>query len=92
MVFSLVVLTGVTWIMEIISFAAGGHKSIWLASDLLNISTGIFIFVIFVCNKHVWLLIRGRRDTSDPTEVALTDQHPTFVNSTRDFPDSLSSY
>lgn len=80
-VFSLVVLSGVTWIMEIVSFAARGHFTTWIISDVLNISTGIFVFIIFVCNKHVWMLIRRRRDNAASPELDITFQNPTIVYS-----------
>ena len=78
-VFALVVLTGVTWIMEIVSFVAGGNANIWIFTDVLNISTGIFVFFIFVCNKRVRSLICGRQDTQDteePVEMVSNSQMP----------------
>jgi len=56
-VLSLSIWMGVSWIMELISFAVGGPEVLWIATDILNISTGIFTFVIFVCNRKVLTLI-----------------------------------
>lgn len=45
MIFSLVVLIGVSWMMEIISFPLGGLEYIWIPTDIANIVTGIFIII-----------------------------------------------
>lgn len=55
---SLFVLMGVTWILEVIGFAVGGDSSRWFASDILNILTGVFIFIIFICKPKVWKLMQ----------------------------------
>lgn len=58
MIFSLFILMGVSWMMEVISFAVGGSAYIWIPTDILNILTGVFIFVIFVCKPNVWKLLK----------------------------------
>ena len=57
--FSIFILMGVSWMMEIISFVVGGisKEYIWIPTDIINILTGIFIFVIFVCKRNVWKLL-----------------------------------
>ena len=85
---------GVSWMMEIISFAVGGLAYIWIPTDILNILTGIFIFVIFVCNRNVWLLIKrkcgcaqrpvtvgDRCDTSRNAAASISEQSQTFLSS-----------
>lgn len=57
-IFSLFILMGVSWMMEVISFAVGGSAYIWIPTDILNILTGVFIFVIFVCKPNVWKLLK----------------------------------
>lgn len=57
-IFSLFILMGVSWMTEVISFAAGGVAYIWLLTDMFNILTGVFIFVIFVCKPNVWKLLK----------------------------------
>ena len=49
---------GVSWMMEVISFAVGGSAYIWIPTDILNILTGVFIFIIFVCKPNVWKLLK----------------------------------
>ena len=58
MIFSLFILMGVSWMMEVISFAVGGETYIWMLPDIFNILTGVFIFVIFVCKPNVWKLLK----------------------------------
>lgn len=57
-IFSLFILMGVSWMMEVISFAVGGPAYFWIPTDILNILTGVFIFVIFVCKPNVWKLLK----------------------------------
>ena len=45
---------GISWLTEIISFAVGGDASHWFFTDILNVLTGVFIFLIFVCKPNVW--------------------------------------
>ena len=59
-VVSLFFLKGLSWIMEIISFAIGGSAFIWMASDVWNILSGIFIFVILVCKPNVWKMLKAK--------------------------------
>ena len=58
MIFSLFILMGVSWMMEIISFWVGEIAYLWIPTDILNISTGVFVFIIFVCKPHVWKLLK----------------------------------
>jgi hypothetical protein len=50
----LFLLMGVTWIMEVISWAIGGPDSIWYITDTVNCLRGVLIFWFCVwCNKNV---------------------------------------
>lgn len=59
-IFSLFILMGVSWTTEIISFVSGGSFEVWAIPDILNILTGFFIFVIFVCKESVWRSLQQR--------------------------------
>jgi hypothetical protein len=59
-IFSLFILMGVTWSMEVISFAVGGSYVVWYIFDVLNIFTGVFVFIIFVCKKKVWKMLKKK--------------------------------
>ena len=51
--FSIFLLMGMTWVTEIITWATGASPYYSAATDILNIMTGVFIFIIFVCKKEV---------------------------------------
>ena len=51
---------GVCWITEVISFAVGGSAYLWIPTDILNILTAVFVFIIFVCKPNVWSLLMKR--------------------------------
>lgn len=56
----LFVVMGITWSTEIISWLWEGPKYLWLVTDMINALQGILIFVIFVCKKYVWRLLKRR--------------------------------
>lgn len=45
---------GLTWIMEIISWAVGGPEHYWYFSDILNLLRAVFIFILFICKRSVF--------------------------------------
>uniref|UniRef100_T1JCW3 G-protein coupled receptors family 2 profile 2 domain-containing protein n=1 Tax=Strigamia maritima TaxID=126957 RepID=T1JCW3_STRMM len=45
----LVIVMGLCWIMELISWAIEGDKEDWYFTDLINALQGLFIFLIYVC-------------------------------------------
>lgn len=49
---------GVSWLTEIISYAVGGDAYNWFFTDIINILTGVYVFVIFVCKPKVWKLLK----------------------------------
>lgn len=51
---------GMSWMTEVVSFAVGGSPYFWIPTDILNILTGVFIFVIFVCNANVWSNLKNK--------------------------------
>ena len=55
MIFSLVILIGVSWMMEIISFPLGGLEYIWLPTNVVNIVTGVFIVIFRKLIQQKWL-------------------------------------
>lgn len=50
----LVVVMGVTWIWDIISWLVGGPHDVWLLTDLINALQGVFIFIVVGCQPQVW--------------------------------------
>nr|CAD7440899.1 unnamed protein product [Timema bartmani] len=56
--FSLFFVMGINWIMEVISWAAGGPKHIWYVTDTINTLQGVIIFAIFVLDKRILELVQ----------------------------------
>lgn len=84
-IFCLFTLMGVSWIMEILSFAVGGLAYIWIPTDILNILTGIFTFVILVCNRNARQLIVKKMTCNRNADKgnyrdSLADQSQTFMS------------
>ncbi|KAJ8960039.1 hypothetical protein NQ318_009476 [Aromia moschata] len=48
----LVVVMGITWIADLISFAAGGPQEVWYVPDLINCIHGVFIFIVVGCQPQ----------------------------------------
>lgn len=54
----LVVVMGVTWIADIISWVVGGPNDAWFATDMINALQGVFIFIVVGCQPQVWTACR----------------------------------
>lgn len=54
----LVVVMGVTWSADVVSWAAGGPEYVWYATDLLNALQGVFIFLVVGCQPHAWAALK----------------------------------
>lgn len=50
----LVVVMGVTWIADVISWVVGGPHSAWFFTDMINALQGVFIFIVVGCQPQVW--------------------------------------
>jgi len=82
--FCLFILMGISWIMEVFSFAVGGLAYIWIPTDILNILTGIGMFTIFVCNRRVRTMIAKKLGCKSNTSSAdcidsVSEQSQTFM-------------
>ncbi|XP_016971867.1 probable G-protein coupled receptor Mth-like 1 [Drosophila rhopaloa] len=54
----LVVVMGVTWIADILSWLVGGPHGAWFFTDLINALQGVFIFIVVGCQPQVWTACR----------------------------------
>ena len=57
---SLSIVMGVSWVTEIITFAISPNKTSFEAivvTDIFNILTGFYVFIIFVCKPSVWKML-----------------------------------
>ncbi|XP_062141303.1 probable G-protein coupled receptor Mth-like 1 [Drosophila sulfurigaster albostrigata] len=74
----LVVVMGVTWIWDIISWLVGGPNEVWLMTDLINALQGVFIFIVVGCQPQVWTACKRiccPRLTHDITNTTNGVQH-----------------
>ncbi|XP_067008742.2 probable G-protein coupled receptor Mth-like 1 [Anabrus simplex] len=53
----LVVVMGLTWIADVISWAVGGPNYLWYFTDLINALQGVFIFAVVGCQPQVWAAV-----------------------------------
>lgn len=58
---------GVSWIMDVISWFAGGPDYVWYFTDIVNCLQGVFIFIVVGCQPQVlsavkrsWHALRNR--------------------------------
>ncbi|XP_003486440.1 probable G-protein coupled receptor Mth-like 1 [Bombus impatiens] len=49
----LVVVMGVTWVADVVSWAVGGPQYIWYFTDLINAFQGVLIFAVVGCQPQV---------------------------------------
>lgn len=49
----LVIVMGVTWICDVLSWAVGGPQHFWYVSDIINSLQGLFIFIVVGCQPQV---------------------------------------
>ncbi len=51
---------GVPWITEMVTFAVDLPFEVTVVTDILNILTGFYVFIIFVCKPSVWNLLKKK--------------------------------
>ena len=73
---------GMTWTAEIISGSIKGSELYSIPTDVLNIMTGVFIFVFFVCKKKIRRLLRKKlqlrqRINQREEDFTMTEMCPT---------------
>lgn len=49
----LVIVMGVTWVADVVSWAVGGPRYLWIIFDLINALQGVFIFIVVGCQPQV---------------------------------------
>ena len=83
-IFSMFTLMGISWVMEIVSFVASEVTSewIWIPTDIINLLTGFFVFVIFVCKRNVWNLLKKKWGLLKRLEKTIT-RNDRFTTSQR---------
>ncbi|KAH9627944.1 hypothetical protein HF086_015388 [Spodoptera exigua] len=51
---------GINWILEVVSSFYPEANVFWQFSDAYNVLVGLIIFIIFVCKKKTWRMIKKR--------------------------------
>lgn len=54
----LVVVMGVTWVADVVSWAVGGPDYLWYLTDLINALQGVLIFAVVGCQPQVWAAVK----------------------------------
>ncbi|XP_012264182.2 probable G-protein coupled receptor Mth-like 1 [Athalia rosae] len=54
----LVVVMGVTWVADVLSWGVGGPQYLWYFTDLINALQGVFIFAVVGCQPQVWAALK----------------------------------
>ncbi|KAJ6645899.1 putative G-protein coupled receptor Mth-like 1, partial [Pseudolycoriella hygida] len=54
----LIVVMGVTWVADVISWAVGGPDYFWYVTDLINALQGVLIFIVVGCQPQVWTAVK----------------------------------
>lgn len=61
---SLFIVMGVSWVTEIITFAISQNSKTSfeaiMVTDIFNILTGFYVFIIFVCKPSVWKMLKKK--------------------------------
>nr|CAH0112502.1 unnamed protein product [Daphnia galeata] len=69
-ILSLFLLMGVPWTTEIITFLADSSFESALFTDIFNIISPIFIFIIFICKPSVWKMLKLKYPRLNPVFTA----------------------
>ncbi|KRT81115.1 hypothetical protein AMK59_5299, partial [Oryctes borbonicus] len=74
----LVVVMGVSWIADIISWLVGGPQEVWYFTDVINCLSGVFIFIVVGCQPQVLTAVKRYwcwRNNNNTAETAGTTNH-----------------
>ncbi|CAO1351306.1 unnamed protein product [Diamesa tonsa] len=88
----LVIVMGVTWIADVVSWAVGGPHYVWYVTDIINALQGVFIFIVVGCQpqvcsalKRFWSARVGRsgneRQTNGPQNSSSSQGMPSIDTS-----------
>ncbi|XP_035442332.2 G-protein coupled receptor Mth2-like isoform X2 [Spodoptera frugiperda] len=56
----LFIVMGISWMLEVISYLVPQADAVWWVTDAYNVLIGLIIFIIFVCKKNTWIMIKKR--------------------------------
>uniref|UniRef100_A0A2M4BHU4 Putative g-protein coupled receptor mth-like 1 n=2 Tax=Anopheles marajoara TaxID=58244 RepID=A0A2M4BHU4_9DIPT len=82
----LVVVMGVTWVADVVSWAVGGPKYIWIVTDLINALQGVFIFIVVGCQPQVWAAMKRLWNSKTGRSFTNTTHGPQHSSSSHGLP------
>uniref|UniRef100_A0A1B0DB06 G-protein coupled receptors family 2 profile 2 domain-containing protein n=2 Tax=Phlebotomus papatasi TaxID=29031 RepID=A0A1B0DB06_PHLPP len=82
----LVVVMGVTWIADVISWAVGGPNYLWYVTDFINALQGVFIFIVVGCQPQVWAAVKRICGSKSNRSVMNTTNGPQHSSSSHGLP------
>uniref|UniRef100_A0A182TD41 G-protein coupled receptors family 2 profile 2 domain-containing protein n=1 Tax=Anopheles melas TaxID=34690 RepID=A0A182TD41_9DIPT len=82
----LVVVMGVTWVADVISWAVGGPNYIWIVTDLINALQGVFIFIVVGCQPQVWAAMKRLWNSKTGRSFTNTTHGPQHSSSSHGLP------
>lgn len=53
----LVVVMGITWVIDVVSWVVGGPDYVWYLTDIINSLQGVLIFAVVGCQPQVSSLL-----------------------------------
>lgn len=69
----LVIVMGVTWVADLLSWAVGGPHYMWYVTDIINALQGVLIFIVVACQPQVSFFFKYSLDR-DNVEITLIKQ------------------
>ncbi|XP_050437799.1 probable G-protein coupled receptor Mth-like 1 [Adelges cooleyi] len=54
----LVIVMGITWTVDVMSWLIGGPNYVWYMTDLMNALQGVLIFIVVGCQPQVWMAVK----------------------------------
>lgn len=82
----LVIVMGVTWVADIISWLVGGPVYVWYLTDLINALQGVFIFIVVGCQPQVWSAVKRIWSSKTGRGVTTTTNGPQHSSSSHGLP------
>ncbi|XP_058125811.1 probable G-protein coupled receptor Mth-like 1 isoform X1 [Anopheles ziemanni] len=82
----LVVVMGVTWVADVISWAVGGPNYLWIVTDLINALQGVFIFIVVGCQPQVWAAMKRLWNSKTGRSFTNTTHGPQHSSSSHGLP------
>ncbi|KAL5291400.1 hypothetical protein ACFFRR_010666 [Megaselia abdita] len=64
----LVIVMGITWIADLVSWIVKGPQAIWYVTDVINALQGVFIFIVVGC-PQIWVAVKHYFESKSTREA-----------------------